>query len=325
MLAKRPPSGHYAPQLGSGAATVSRKCKIRASFHAPPPELARYFTSFYLAEIDVLEDSPASGSAPAMVSDHLHPEWGNIRFANGAGLTGQSRRGDRVERCACVMSGPSAYSLRFELGTCRIWGAGFMPLGWAKFFAMPASHATDLLVDGASHPGFAGFASLSASLFGPEPDVPAELARITQHFRERLAVAPPDDLRVVAIHAALVRPEVKSVTDLAQAAGLGQRTLERLCHRAFGFAPKLLLRRQRFLRSLAQFMLDPSLNWSNALDGQYHDQAQFVREFRGFMGMNPREYARLDHPVMDAFVAARARAVGAGMQALDRPDRKSVV
>jgi AraC-like DNA-binding protein len=290
---------------------VSGECQVRASFCAPPPELARYFTSFYLAEIDVAE----GGS----VVDYLHPEWGNLRFASDTGLTGRNHRGDTVTNAAFVVSGPSAHALQFEVGTCRIWGFGLLPLGWAKFVGLPAAQGTDLLVDGRTHPDFAGFASLAQSLFAAQPDIEAEAAQIAAHFMELLVQAPPDDPRLQAIHAALVSPDVKTATDLAEAAHLGQRTLERLCHRAFGFAPKTLLRRQRFLRSLAQFMLDPAMNWCAAMDGHYHDQAQFIREFRQFMGMSPSEYAKLPHPVMDAFVAARMRAIGAAMQVLDGP------
>jgi len=66
-------------------------------------------------------------------------------------------------------------------------------------------------------------------------------------------------------------------------------------------------------------MADPHLHWIGALDGHYHDQAQFVREFRQFMGMAPSEYGRIEHPVLDAFVAARMRTARAAMQALDAP------
>ena len=76
----------------------------------------------------------------------------------------------------------------------------------------------------------------------------------------------------------------------------------------------------RFMRSLAQYMLDPSLRWIGALDGHYHDQAQFVRDFRQFMGMTPREYALLDKPVLGAIMRERARIAGNAVQTLDGPD-----
>ncbi len=290
---------------------MSRACQLRARFCAPPPELARYFTTFYLAEITVPDDDT--------VVDFLHPEWGNLRFADRPAFTATSAEGESIRNCAFALTGPSSHALRFEVPSCRIWGVGLLPLGWAKFVGVPAGTLANAVSDGAARSDFAAFAPLAQGLFGAEPDEEAELARITGYFRARLAQAPADDRRVVTLHKALVDPEVGTVADLVARTGASQRTIERLCHAAFGFSPKLLLRRQRFVRSLAHFMLDPSLHWIGALDGHYHDQAQFVREFREFMGMAPGDYARLDHPVMDAFVAARARAMGAAMQTLDGP------
>jgi AraC-like DNA-binding protein len=290
---------------------VSRDCHVLARFCAPPPELARYFTSFYLAEIDV----PSGG----VVVDYLHPEWANLRFASGYGLSADNHRGDSIRDCAFAVTGASSHALRFEVKTCRIWGAGLMPLGWAKFVGAPAGDYADALVDGFGDSAFANFAALANNLFGLLPDADAELARIIAHFRARLAEGPPDDDRVMALHAAMIDPQVGTVADLSGRTGISQRTIERISRHAFGFSPKLLLRRQRFIRSLAQYMLDPSLRWIGALDGHYHDQSQFVREFRQFMAMNPRDYAKADHPILTAFVKARALAAGAPMQTLDGP------
>jgi hypothetical protein len=81
------------------------------------------------------------------------------------------------------------------------------------------------------------------------------------------------------------------------------------------FRPKLLLRRQRFLRSHAQFMLEARLRaWSAALDWQYYDQAQFVRDFRSFMGMTPSEYADTPHPILEKIMAQRIADQGAAPQ-----------
>ena len=92
---------------------------------------------------------------------------------------------------------------------------------------------------------------------------------------------------------------------------MNRRSLERLCGRYFGFPPKLLLRRQRFLRSLAQFMLHSAGSWSKALDWQYYDQAQFVRDFRSFMGTTPSEYADTPHPILEKIMAQRMADQGA--------------
>jgi methylphosphotriester-DNA--protein-cysteine methyltransferase len=107
---------------------------------------------------------------------------------------------------------------------------------------------------------------------------------------------------------------------MAAVAGLPAHTLERTCRRHFGFPPRLLLRRQRFMRSLSQYMLDPSLKWIGAIDSHYHDQAQFVRDFHAFMDMSPSEYAARPHPVLGAVMRARQDAAGAAVQALHRPN-----
>jgi hypothetical protein len=73
------------------------------------------------------------------------------------------------------------------------------------------------------------------------------------------------------------------------------------------------------MRSLAQFMSDPSMKWSGAIDSSYYDQAQFVRDCKDFLGMTPRQYAALEKPVLSAVMRERARMGGAAVQTLDRP------
>nr|WP_282099696.1 helix-turn-helix domain-containing protein [Qipengyuania qiaonensis] len=104
-------------------------------------------------------------------------------------------------------------------------------------------------------------------------------------------------------------------------AGMKPRTFERFCKRHFGFAPSALLRRQRFLRSLGKYMLDPSMRWIGSLDTHYWDQAHFIREFRATMNMKPSEFAALPHPISGAAVRLTSMRAGVTMQALYHPDR----
>ena len=290
---------------------MSQDCKVTARFFPPPEALRRYFTTFYLIEVEAPEGCRAV--------DYLHPEWANLRFHTGTCPDAENGLGAALSGTSFAATGPSSCAVRFSIGATRMWGIGLLPLGWAKFIGEPAQALADALVDGHSHPAFASFAPLAASLYGDEPDVTAELARIGAFFAAQPQGPVPDEERILAIHEALVDPEVGNVTALAEASGVSQRSVERLCQRVFGFSPKLLLRRQRFMRSLSQYMLDPALKWVGAMDGQYHDQAQFVREFRAFMGMTPRHYASLDHPILSAIMLARARFAGKAVQTLDGP------
>jgi AraC-like DNA-binding protein len=298
---------------------------VRVEFCQPPADLARYFTTFYVAEITVPADGPGKG----WVSDYLHPEWGNLRLLSGNAV--QADSGAQTGPAAIVSdtnfiaTGPSARAVRFAVRSTRFWGIGFLPLGWAKFVRMPAGDIANAVLDGNTHPAMANFAPLVAGLFRAEPDEARELAWITSYFRTRLAEAVVDEARILAIHAALVDPDVVTVAELVERSGASPRTVERVCFRDFGFPPKLLMRRQRFMRSLSQFMLDPTLKWIGAIDSQYHDQAQFVRDFRQFMGMTPRQYGGMAHPILDVFVRERMRLAGSAVQALDSPRGISIV
>jgi len=291
---------------------MSGKCKIDVRFFPPPPELDGCFTSFYRATFTITDGD--------IVRDYLQPEWGNMRFFLGNAPLAQLPGGERLEYARFTATGPSSLPTEFSLGNTRMWGVGLFPLGWAKFMLAPAADLANGLVDGETHPAFANFATLAAELFDGEPDDEKEYQRIISRFRA-LNRPHPEERRIIAVHAALVDPAITSVVEIAEAVGIAQRTLERLCRRAFGFSPKRLLRRQRFMRSLAAFMLEHGQNWTAAMDPHYHDQAHFVRDFRAFMTMSPREYAALDHPILHAFMHERERMWGSPAQTLDRPLR----
>ncbi|MEL7454760.1 MAG: helix-turn-helix domain-containing protein [Pseudomonadota bacterium] len=195
-----------------------------------------------------------------------------------------------------------------------------LPLGWAALFNARASDYTDRVVDGLKDKVFATFHPLAKALANSTGDFAEELALIETHM-EALALRESNDMQaILRVNSALIDPKIGTVTDLAEEVAMNVRSLERLSKRAFGFSPKLLLRRQRFLRSLSQFMLDPSLKWLNTLDQQYHDQAHFVRDFKRFMGMSPSAYAKLDKPILMAAAQARMAIAGQAVQALHDPN-----
>lgn len=286
-------------------------CIVRVRFHRPPEALSRYFTTFYLTEIDVPDG--------ARVTDYLHPEWANLRIFSGDTPDTEIAGQPPGSGMAAIVTGPTSTALRFTVGTSRIWGVGLLPLGWAQFVGQPAKSHADRFYDVAREKFLSPLRPLARTLFGPAPDEAGELARIIAHFAARADAGLVDEDRILAVHAALVDPDVATVAAMAEAAGLPSHTLERVCAKHFGFSPRLLLRRQRFMRSLVQYMLDPSLRWIGAIDGHYHDQAQFVRDFHRFIGMSPSEYAAQPHPVLSAVMRARLEAAGEAVQALHPP------
>ena len=287
---------------------------VSVRFFMPSAALAPYVSTYYLTEGNMAPDEAAE--------DWLHPEWANLRFANGGEWSSGLGEYPLQPMSAAILTGPTSRAQHFRLGgSIRNWGVGLLPLGWLRLIGAPACDYVDRTVAVADEPCCAHFVALPAAVFSGPPNAAQEAQRIDTFLLDLLARCPPheDEARIRAAHSALIDEGVASVSELAERLGISSRSLERLSLKAFGFSPKLLLRRQRFLRSLAQFMLDPTLTWIKTLDFHYVDQAHFVRDFRRFMGMTPRHYGTLDHPLMRAAAHGRTAAAGAAVQALHRP------
>ena len=259
--------------------------------------LQPYFTAMYAFEFD--------SGAGRVIEDWLHPEWAQMRFVWGALPHACVGPGALCEQWPFVASGPTSRSLHFSITKGRSWGLGLQPLGWAKFADGPASAVADMTVDGSTHPAFALFAPIQQMIGDEEPELDAFATLINDYLMQHIRRPCERGELVAKCHGALRDSDVATVRELGERVRLEPRSLERLCSRYFGFPPKMLLRRQRFLRSLARYTLATKGSWSAAIDGQYHDQAQFVRDFRAFMGMTPSEYAERPHPVLAPTMAQR--------------------
>ena len=279
---------------------------IEVSFYRLSEALQPYFTALYMFDIECAEG--------VLIEDFLHPEWAAMRFTRGPVPAASWGPGELVPQWPFVANGPNSKSIHFGITGSRIWGLGLMPSGWAKLVGGRACDFTNRTVDGMADAAFSVFSPILALAQDPVTPPEAIARRINAYLLQHLGRPSPHEEQIMACHAALRDADVANVAELGERLGLTARSLERLCGRYFGFPPKLLLRRQRFLRSLAQFMLDPGSSWSEALDGQYYDQAQFVRDFRSFMGMTPSEYADTPHPIMDKIIAHRMVDQGAAPQ-----------
>jgi AraC-like DNA-binding protein len=302
-------------QASSGPITIADQAsgpEVRSEFFTPPEEFEGCFTTFYHLEVNL--------SDGLTIEDYLQPEWANIRFFC-EGVPNAQVGESKVAGFPFVATGPSSLPCRFELGKARMWGIGFMPLGWARFIDSDARSLANLVCDGSTHPAFAKFAELMPALCKSGLSMEQQYDAIIAAMR-RLARPHRDEAKIARVHQAIVDPELLTVAELADASGMSIRSLERVCERFFGFPPKLLMRRQRFMRTLSAFMLQKDRRWTGAMDDHYYDQAQFSREFAEFMTMNPSEYASRDHPILSAFMEARARLWGSAAQTLDKPSRK---
>ncbi len=289
--------------------SANRHPGVTVSYALPAAPLRSYVSTYSLTVVD-----PGTPT----VFDQVYPEWPNVRMTVGGQMAACTGPGP-LRPCNPICGiGPTSHATHFSLTPGRYWTISLLPLGWSRFMGIAARDHADRWEVIAPDSAFAAFAPL-LECAAAEVDSADAGGRFDAHLLAMLDRPAGGEEAILKAHAALLDPEVTSVAAFAERSGLGVRALERLSDSAFGFTPKVLLRRQRFLRSLAQFMLDPSLAWIDTLDSQYVDQAHFIRDFRRFMDTTPGAYAAQPHPVLWAAAEARAAVAGKPMQVLQSP------
>jgi AraC-like DNA-binding protein len=139
-------------------------------------------------------------------------------------------------------------------------------------------------------------------LFGPdaerleaelryERDPDAAAALLDAFFLERLSRCGANPAFLRALDALRASDGQAGSAELADAAEVSRRQLERLFARELGFPPKTVGRVLRFQRALLSLMTTPDepLGSLAAATG-YFDQAHFIRDFKQFTGGIPRGY-----------------------------------
>jgi transcriptional regulator GlxA family with amidase domain len=87
--------------------------------------------------------------------------------------------------------------------------------------------------------------------------------------------------------------EVRLLSDLCSAAGLGQRTLQRMFLQNAGVSPTWVIRRYRLLEAAEAVREGAPVSWAEvAASLGYADQSHLTRDFRAAIGQTPAAYAQ---------------------------------
>jgi AraC-like DNA-binding protein len=278
----------------------------RIRFYRPVEKLRGYISSYYFTDID----------AGPEIHDLLHPEWANIRFV----LTGfwTARMGDVEVSSAdkpVTIYGPTSRACRIAgLPPTRTVGIGLLPLGWAQLISQPAHRFSDRIR--ALEEVFPQDAPRLRQGLHEAPDDAASCAILDGFFLSLAAMRPEPAAVLLRAHAALLDPTVATAQEFAARLDLSARHVARLSLDMFGFPPKLLLRRQRFLRTLDTMRARLDEPWATLLDQTYYDQSHFVRDFHRFMNMSPSEYFALPRVLLDPAARLRQQTIGQTLQGL---------
>ena len=206
-----------------------------------------------------------------------------------------------VDRTGRVLhpAGARVYGVRRRLDSRRLVGDG-----WTV--AAKASGGLGVLTDRAAHTltdaelamddalGVRGVAT-TVEAAGPEPDRVAALRAVLEQvaaLRPARLLAQAREVTSVAAIAELDRSVVR-VEQLAAAAGVGVRTLQRMFARHLGASPAWVIRRWRIVEAADAATAGAEVVWAElAAELGYADQAHLVRDFRAHLGTTPAAYTR---------------------------------
>ncbi|WP_425230941.1 helix-turn-helix domain-containing protein [Sphingomonas sp.] len=262
--------------------------------YRPSPALEPYVTFYYFV------------TATAPIRDFLYPEWGNVRFAlSGDWQVAIDGSFSSIPQPS-VLFGPTDCRSLVTAGPGRMAGFGLTPIGWSRLIGGNTARMANQVRPLENALGTTA-APLHAQLVADGGDEVASVRRWEAILTALAALRPLSNPRVLALDRAL-RSTPADVAIFAERVGMSERSLHRLCLETFGFAPKRLLRRQRFLRTLGLVRSAVGNPVTPSLGEDYYDLPQFYRDFRDFMGMSARDYFAAPRDLMGPAAVAQMEA-----------------
>ena len=240
------------------------------------------------------------------LKDVFLPSWASIRVSLHESPPWSLRMGPRsfdpMPEVAFIGPTSCAGYLSTQGGT--MVGVGLKPLGWAQLFGGDLSkHANRVVPLAQLDPGADQLhEALNAA------DTPDEA--FTRWLEARLHRRPPADPRIAELFAVLERGTETRIDVIADMLGMNPRALATMTRLSFGFTPKLLLRRTRFIRALNALLAEPDQGQSVLEAAGYYDRSHFLRDSHLFLGCSVREFTRRRGPLNQIALRVREKVLG---------------
>lgn len=206
-----------------------------------------------------------------------------------------------------ALTGPTSHAGYVTTSGGTLVGAGLLPFGWAQIFGGDVSRLANRVV--ALEELDQGAGMLRDALETGEP-----FNQVFDGWLEaRLQRRPPADPRIDQLCTILRDPRTTRVEAVADLLGLTSRALVALTRYNFGFTPKLLLRRTRFLRALAAVLTRPQDAPRILEEAGYWDRPHFLRDCHLFLGCSVRAFSRRRGLHNQLAIDARDEALGSSV------------
>lgn len=243
-----------------------------------------------------------------VLRDVLFPSWATIRVtlpdSRDWSLRLGSRRFDPVPDA--VFIGATSYAGYVETKGGALCGVGILPTGWAALFGGDASLLANRAVPLSSLVRDAD-ALVDAIHDGEAPD-----AAFERWLAPRIGRHEPDP-RIAQLLAIIEGPAEVRIEQLTEMLAMPQRSLADFTRRHFGFTPKLLLRRSRFVHALSAVLAHPEDGAAVLEQAGYWDRSHFLRDSHQFLGCSVREFLKRRGPLNPVALKVRAEVIGAAV------------
>jgi AraC-like DNA-binding protein len=202
-----------------------------------------------------------------------------------------SEDGSSIVQPRCFVIGQLTVPLEIQpTGVTDIFSVRFEPNGFVPFTDMPLKNFENLAVPLGEIFGKEG-EELEAAMLASSDD--KDRISIAERFlQSRLSnLENIDRVAKDVVDTMLGINGQLSVQELAEQLNINRKQLERRCAATIGLSPKQLakvIRLQAALKLLAnkQFTSLTSL----AYEGEYYDQAHFIKDFKEFTGLTPKQF-----------------------------------
>ena len=265
-----------------------------AAFRLPPHtalriELPEHDLRPFAGDYHVLDSEyPYAGNAVSW----LLPAWPSIRVIladRPIALTIGRRTYDPLPTAS--LYGTTSRAMRMTTHGGVTIGISLKPLGWARLFATRADLHRDRVVPLAEVMAPALANELVTRL--AVSDRGAGVKPILDDFLATHLGAPhPDEPLITQLAALIADEDTRDLGTACERVGINMVALRRLSTRYFGFPPKTLLMRTRFLRSLLRLMAAEDGADLTHIAPTYYDASHFIRDANRFLGTTPRRFLK---------------------------------
>jgi AraC-like DNA-binding protein len=277
-------------------------------YEQPAAALQNLITSYVVLDSDDL---------PGGQGEWMLPAWAQMWFILTDGpitVTIGNRRYDPMPKAALYGVTSRAMPVQSHGGVTV--GVDLTALGWARLIDRPAEQFRDRVTPLREVIPPVIVAEIVDRLRGSDRSLQVK-GILDDIFLRCMAVPHRDEPTIAKVMALITDGTVDDVATVAARLGIDGYELRRVSRRYFGFPPKTLMMRGRFLRRFVPMLMSADRTRGVAVPKGYHDASHFLRDANRFLGMTPRRFLAIDTPYLNAALRARAIVLGAATPTLD--------